>query len=121
MSNAPGRSGNRPPPSRSARRDRRAVRRLRRLRWAPALVLALAGAVPAAAQQTAIPPLPEGEGRDLVQFHCSLCHDLTLVRQQRLSRPVWNRILDEMKKNGAVFTEEQRGAILDYLAKYLAP
>jgi Spy/CpxP family protein refolding chaperone len=86
-----------------------------------AVGFALACAVSAAAQQTSIPPLPEGEGRDLVQFHCSICHDLTLVRQQRLSRPVWNRILDDMKKNGAVFSEEQRQVILDYLAKHLGP
>jgi Spy/CpxP family protein refolding chaperone len=86
-----------------------------------AVGFALASAVPAAAQHNPLPPLPEGEGRDLVQFHCSICHDLTLVRQQRLSRPVWNRILDDMKKNGAVFTEEQRQTILDYLSKHLGP
>jgi Spy/CpxP family protein refolding chaperone len=104
-----------------------------RLLRAPALLIALLLALAALSaprsasgqagpsQAAAGQPLPDGEGRELVQFHCSICHDLAIVRQQRLTRPVWNRILDDMRKNGAVFTEEQRQTILDYLAKHLGP
>jgi len=75
------------------------------------------------AQPAPEPPytLPDGEGRDLVQFHCAICHDLGIVRQQRLSERIWNEVLNDMKKNGAVFTDEQRAAILDYLAKHFRP
>ena len=82
-----------------------------------------AAAPPVAAQQPPVPPawLPAGEGRDLVWVHCSICHDLGPVRQQHLDRGTWNGVLDDMKKFGAFFTEEQRGAILEYLLKHYGP
>jgi len=75
------------------------------------------------AQQSPGPPawLPQGEGRDLVWVHCSICHDFGLVRQQHLGTGAWNGVLDDMKKFGAFFSEEQRGAILDYLVKHYGP
>ncbi len=59
---------------------------------------------------------PEGEGRDLVRFHCSICHDLAIVRQQRLSEGVWDEVLEDMLTFGAVFGDAQRAVILKYLA-----
>ena len=93
---------------------------MRRTVLAFAGCLGLAFATSAFAQQK-IPPLPEGEGRELVEFHCSICHDLVLVRQQRLSAGVWNEILDRMKTFGAVFDAEQRARIFEYLSKNLGP
>jgi mono/diheme cytochrome c family protein len=86
-----------------------------------ALPLASLPAGPARAQQavpTPISVLPEGEGRDLVWVHCNICHDLGLVRQQRLDRRLWNGVLDDMKAFGAFFTDEQRQVILEYLLKH---
>ena len=60
--------------------------------------------------------LPEGEGRGLVRFHCSICHDLAIVRQQRLSEGVWDEVLEDMLIYGAVFDDTQRAVILEYLA-----
>ena len=89
-----------------------------------ACVLAWAAAgPPVSAQPAPAPPswLPAGEGRELVWVHCSICHDLGLVRQQRLDRGTWNGVLDDMKKFGAFFTEEQRPEILDFLLKHYGP
>lgn len=78
---------------------------------------------PASAQEVPQLPttLPAGEGRDLVQFHCAICHDLNIVRQQRLTPGVWNEVLDDMRRFGAVFTDAQRPKILAYLAKQFGP
>jgi mono/diheme cytochrome c family protein len=65
--------------------------------------------------------LPEGEGRDLVRFHCAICHDLGIVRQQRLSERLWTEVLRDMRGFGAVFTDEQRAKIVAYLVKHFGP
>jgi hypothetical protein len=98
------------------------------LRWLVPLLAAVAalGAAAMAADQKSITPtpiavLPEGEGRDLVWVHCNICHDLWLVRQQRLDRGAWKGVLNDMKNFGAFFSEEQRGVILDYLVKNYGP
>jgi hypothetical protein len=95
-------------------------------RWAVsavALVMSLYGGGPALAQEVPQLPttLPAGESRDLVQFHCAICHDLNIVRQQRLAPSVWNEVLDDMRRFGAVFTDAQRPKILAYLAKHFGP
>jgi mono/diheme cytochrome c family protein len=81
----------------------------------------LGGPIPAQEVPQLPSTLPEGEGRDLVQFHCAICHDLNIVRQQRLDERVWNEVLNDMKRFGAVFTDEQRGRILAYLLEHFGP
>lgn len=65
--------------------------------------------------------LPAGAGADLVRLQCGICHDLDLVRAQRLSRDVWEEVLADMLNYGAVFDDAQGAAILDYLAEHLGP
>ena len=67
--------------------------------------------------------LPEGRGRDIVFYHCAICHSTRLVLQQRLSREVWDETLDWMVEEQGM-NELERGArkmVLDYLSTYLNP
>uniref|UniRef100_A0A832EJ50 Quinohemoprotein amine dehydrogenase alpha subunit haem binding domain-containing protein n=1 Tax=Desulfacinum infernum TaxID=35837 RepID=A0A832EJ50_9BACT len=72
------------------------------------LALALA---PAAAQG---PP----EGQSLVQNRCTVCHNLTRVRNHigKNDRKAWNDYVSRMQKNGARVTDAEKQVIVDYLA-----
>ncbi|MBF0154020.1 MAG: c-type cytochrome [Magnetococcales bacterium] len=63
--------------------------------------------------------LPEGHGRKEVFFTCQACHSLMLVKQQRLSRRVWEETLRWMvsEKKMPEPSPDAREKILDYLAK----
>ena len=65
--------------------------------------------------------LPSAPGVEQVRFHCGICHDLNLVRTQRLGRDVWDEVLTDMRIYGAVFDDAQREIILDYLSAHLGP
>ncbi len=85
-------------------------------------VLWLAGLpAPVSGQEPDPAALPEGEGRGLVRFHCSICHDLAIVRQQRLSEGVWDEVLEDMLTFGAVFDDGERVVILRYLIERFGP
>ena len=65
--------------------------------------------------------LPAGRNRDIVERHCQTCHGLhVLVDTGGMTRADWIAILDQMEGNGLRVTREQRAAIIDYLATYLA-
>ena len=61
--------------------------------------------------------LPEGPGKEETFYLCHSCHSFFLVRQQRLSRPHWDELLDWMvEEQGMPEIEgEERDLILDYL------
>ena len=63
--------------------------------------------------------LPAGEGRDLVRGVCSACHNIALVKQQRLSEWQWEEVLDDMTKFGAPLDDTTRPIILKYLVTHL--
>lgn len=65
------------------------------------------------------PSLPDGKGIEKVRVHCSLCHGLEIVAQQRLSRAEWARVVDQMVEFGAPLSPGDRREILDYLTAYL--
>ncbi len=65
--------------------------------------------------------LPAAPGVEQVRFHCGICHNLDLVRVQRLSRDVWDEVLTDMSTYGAIFDDAQREIILDYLSAHLGP
>ncbi|MCX7794285.1 MAG: hypothetical protein N2257_07795 [Thermodesulfovibrionales bacterium] len=61
--------------------------------------------------------LPEGEGKEIVQTKCSICHNLEIVISQRLNRDEWNDIVERMMRWGApVETTEERKIIVEYLS-----
>ncbi|MBF0424749.1 MAG: c-type cytochrome [Magnetococcales bacterium] len=85
--------------------------------------LAGSGASQAGSQNDRIMPLdwgglPEGNGRKEVFFTCQACHSLMIVKQQRLSRRVWDETLRWMvsEKKMPEPPRETREKILDYLA-----
>ena len=63
--------------------------------------------------------LPEGPGKDLVLAKCQSCHEIGFVARERLSRDRWDGVIEEMELRGLKLTQEERAAILDYLATYL--
>ncbi len=62
-------------------------------------------------------PLPAGAGRDVVIRVCSKCHAPDVVMTQSLDVDGWKDILDQMKSNGAVFTDDEATQIVGYLSK----
>lgn len=67
--------------------------------------------------------LAPGPGREEVYYQCRPCHSLAIVKQQRLSRRVWDEVLiwmveeQGMPEPGA----EEREAILEYLSTHFGP
>jgi cytochrome c len=80
------------------------------------------GAAPAAATATSDfgPDWPAGPGQTETGVLCNACHSLAIVKQQRLSRDVWDKLLDWMveEQGMAEQTPERRLLILDYLAAH---
>ena len=65
--------------------------------------------------------LPEGPGREIVFYHCAICHSTRLVLQQRLSRGIWDETLDWMVEEQGMneLEPEIRKIVLDYLSTHL--
>jgi Quinohemoprotein amine dehydrogenase A, alpha subunit, haem binding len=59
--------------------------------------------------------LPAGEGKQLVETRCALCHDLDRVAMQR-RKTDWPVIVANMIEQGAPVTADESRAISDYLA-----
>lgn len=66
-----------------------------------------------AQRQSAMPDLA---GDALVKARCEVCHDRTLIDQQRLTSEGWAREVEKMAGWGAVVTESEKTAIAEYLA-----
>jgi cytochrome c len=66
------------------------------------------------------PDWPAGPGQVEAGALCNACHSLAIVKQQRLSRDVWDKLLDWMvaEQGMAEQTPERRQLILDYLAAH---
>jgi len=61
--------------------------------------------------------LPEGPGKEEIQRVCKQCHELERSFAVRQDEEGWRRTLDKMVALGTKVTEQELGAILDYLAK----
>jgi hypothetical protein len=59
----------------------------------------------------------------LVKAHCSVCHSLQLITQQRGSRQTWLSLIRWMQETQGLwaFDEVTESGILDYLEKNYAP
>ncbi len=65
--------------------------------------------------------LKDGEGRPLVEAHCSVCHSLDYVQMNSvfLDRKGWEASVNKMiEVMGAPIRQEDSGPIIDYLTKY---
>jgi hypothetical protein len=52
---------------------------------------------------------------------CLACHDEDVIRQQRLSRAQWDGEINKMTGWGAKVSDQDRSALLDYLAGRYGP
>ena len=65
--------------------------------------------------------LPAGEGREVVQKLCGVCHAAEAVLKYRTSRAEWSATVDNMVSRGASGTPEEFQSVLHYLARYRGP
>ena len=61
--------------------------------------------------------LPDGNGKELVQKVCTLCHDLDRLSTVNFSRADWKDLVDQMVIYGAPLSKENITVVSDYLAK----
>jgi cytochrome c5 len=71
---------------------------------------------PAAGYQPVAVNLPAGNGKDLVEARCVVCHDLTRVAGAKRGKSEWEGIVNQMVNRGAVATPEEKQTIVAYLA-----
>ncbi|MBI4464556.1 MAG: hypothetical protein HY647_07620 [Acidobacteria bacterium] len=74
------------------------------------------GAPPGSSSAASAVTLPAGPGKELVESHCALCHDLDRVLVMKRSRQEWNNMVKEMVKIGLQASEEELRAIVSYLS-----
>jgi cytochrome c5 len=60
--------------------------------------------------------MPDGDGKDLVQSRCALCHDLERVAAVKRSKRDWPGLVSSMVSWGATATPEEAQTISNYLA-----
>ncbi|MGD9895655.1 MAG: cytochrome C [Candidatus Methylacidiphilaceae bacterium] len=67
-------------------------------------------------------PLARGNGQELVESYCSICHSVTLIgAQPRFSPETWKKEVEKMIHLGAPIPAELAGQITDYLQKNYSP
>jgi quinoprotein glucose dehydrogenase len=64
------------------------------------------------------PPLPEGEGKELVVRRCTTCHGTGVFSKVRMGRVGWEDEVADMVERGAEGTEEEIRKVVDYLVKH---
>jgi competence protein ComEA len=75
-----------------------------------------AGTVAGAVAQA--PQLPEGPGKEQMVQICGRCHEAQRSAALRLTREGWEKVIADMIGRGAVMTDADRAAVLDYLATH---
>jgi DNA uptake protein ComE-like DNA-binding protein len=60
--------------------------------------------------------MPDAPGRADVIRLCSDCHSLEVVTLRRYNPRGWEEVLEEMSRQGTVFTDENYDAVLRYLS-----
>ena len=70
-----------------------------------------------------IDSLPPGKGQEETFFLCAACHGTALIKQQGLSRELWEASLQLMiDRHGMAKPDDtDRNLILDYLAEHFPP
>src|SRR5438552_16987428 len=76
--------------------------------------LALASIAYAAVQD---PPLPDGDGKKILQTACTACHGLDGVVRLHLDKEGWEGLVSSMVSNGAQVDQKDFPVSIDYLVK----
>ncbi len=61
-------------------------------------------------------PAPEMAGQKLLETRCTVCHTLDRVKKKKLDRAGWEKIVARMKGHGAKVNDDEREAVIEYLA-----
>ena len=77
------------------------------------LGLAFVAAVPVFAQSV----LPEGEGSEIVEDVCTMCHDLTNITDSNRTSEQWRSVVSQMMTQGAPLQDYEVDTVVDYLAE----
>ena len=67
------------------------------------------------------PPLPSGDGRDLVATACAQCHALRPIATKRDGVGGWRATVEEMVIRGAQLLPEEAETVIRYLAANFGP
>jgi len=62
-------------------------------------------------------PLPDGPGKAIVLEKCTVCHDLSRVRQHLATPEEWADTLGAMENEGLMLNDEDFATVLKYLAR----
>lgn len=62
-------------------------------------------------------PLPEGEGKKVVQKICIDCHGPENFVKRRLDKDGWEKVVSNMIEKGASGTDEEFDIVVAYLTK----
>lgn len=65
--------------------------------------------------------LPPGDGHDIVQTACTMCHGVDVIASQRRSADEWKDVVSRMVGNGANLTDDQYVTVVKYLGDKLGP
>ena len=66
-------------------------------------------------------PLPPGPMQAKVKAACTSCHNTSRITEQHLTRQQWSEQLEKMEGLGAVISDADRNAFLNYLTKNFGP
>jgi hypothetical protein len=61
------------------------------------------------------------DAAQLLETRCSVCHSVDRVKQAQKTQAEWETTVNNMIKKGAQLSEEEKSALLDYLAKTYGP
>ena len=62
--------------------------------------------------------LPDGDGRDIVEYVCSQCHDLMRVTDARKTPDQWRYLVTMMMNQGAPIEEYEVDTVVRYLSEH---
>lgn len=69
-----------------------------------------------APEATATPSSEVLDGKKLIDERCAVCHTLEKVQSAQKDRAGWEITVERMIQSGARLTEEEKNAVIDYLA-----
>jgi len=67
------------------------------------------------------PSLPDGPGKDVILRACTQCHDLKVITSKRATEDEWAKTVNDMINRGAVLSDDEADAVIDYLSKHFKP
>lgn len=77
--------------------------------------------VPFPGQQPVKVDLPDGQGKELVEGGCALCHGLDRVADTKRSKDQWQNIVNRMIFFGAPISADQATTVVAYLSANFSP